>query len=93
VEQKFANKTVLRNPTQSGHYSPDQFLTECRHIAARSSGSTWSGCGEPIRWRGHLVGPVMMAHGIQLLTAAVYADEQLIVQTNDSVGWLNQLEP
>ncbi len=34
-----------------------------------------------------------MAHGIQLLTVAVYADEYLIVQIKGGVGWLNQLEP
>jgi hypothetical protein len=33
-------------------------------IAARLGGSTWSECGGAIRWLGHLVGPVMMAHEI-----------------------------
>ena len=46
---------------KAGHAQPS--LRHC-HIAARLSGSTWSGCGGPIRWLGHLVGPVMMAHGI-----------------------------
>jgi hypothetical protein len=54
--------------------------------AARSSGSTSSGLRGAIRWLSHLAGAVVMAHHIQLLTVADYADEQLIVQTNDRVG-------
>jgi hypothetical protein len=35
----------------------------------------------------------VMAHGTQLATAALCADEYLVVQIKDVTSWLNQLEP
>jgi hypothetical protein len=35
----------------------------------------------------------VMAHGTQLFTAALRADEYLVVQIKGAISWLNQLEP
>jgi len=41
----------------------------------------------------HMARVVVMAHDTRMLTAAICADEYLVLQIKRPVSWLDQLEP